>query len=48
MYDGSSNFDHPNDYGIVIPDLLRKAPPCWKFGISIHAMMAGALNGGVV
>jgi hypothetical protein len=48
MFDGSSNFDRPNDYGIAVRDLPGKAVPCWKFGVSIEAMMAGALRGGMV
>lgn len=42
MYDGSSNFDRENDYGIAIRDLPGTITPCWKFGVSVQAMMAGA------
>jgi hypothetical protein len=44
MYDGSSNFDRENDYGIAVRDLAGKVVPCWKGGVSVQAMMAGALH----
>jgi hypothetical protein len=43
MFGNTVQLDRPNDYGIAIRDLPGKVTPCWKFGVSVEAMMAGAL-----
>lgn len=37
-----------NSFELLVRDLPGRRVPCWKFGISIQAMMAGALGGGAV
>ena len=42
MYSNTTWHDRENDYGIAVSDLPGKITPCWKGGVSVQAMMAGA------
>jgi hypothetical protein len=29
-------YDHPNDYGIAVKDLIRYPRPPWRFGVAVE------------
>lgn len=48
MFGDDAGHANGNSFNLAVRDRPGRRVPCWKFGISIESMMAGALTGGMI